>query len=204
MADPSITVTGTGVMSAVPDAVLLSLGATIRQPTVLDAFDGCTRAMTAIADALRAAGVAADDMQTANVSLHENYERPGEYEASQSLHVKLSSVEQARQVIPDAIAAGGDAARLHGLSFAISDPRPLVSQARELAMRDARARAGHLAELAGGVLGEVARIQEQSHGDSRLMGLPPGKTLAARHSMAMESGSEEIRVSVEVEFALTP
>lgn len=200
MADRSVTVTGTGAVAAVPDVVMVSFAASARRDAVMEAFDVCNQTMSAMVDALRAAGVPASDMQTAYITLHEDFERRGGYEASQSLKAKLSGIEQARQLVPDVLAAGGDAARLHGISFAISNPAELVSQARELAMADARATAEHLASLVGASLGGVLRVREQRHGDAVM--LAGGRQRAMKASMSMEPGTDEVTATVEVEWSL--
>ena len=58
-----------------------------------------------------------------------------------------------------AVAVGGEGARVHGLELVVGDLTAAAAAARE-AWRDALARAGQYAALAGVALGEVMEIKE--------------------------------------------
>jgi uncharacterized protein len=81
--------------------------------------------------------------------------------------VRLAEPTRAGEVTQAAVTASGDAARVHGLGLVVGDPAAALAAARELAWRDARARAEQYAALAGTTLGRVLRIDEtagESHG----------------------------------------
>ena len=58
------------------------------------------------------------------------------------------------------MAVGGDAARVHGLEFVVGDRATVAAAAREAAWRDAEARAGQYATLAGAALGPVLEVRD--------------------------------------------
>ena len=90
---------------------------------------------------------------------------PGEpvivaYVMTNTVSVKIRNLESASKVVDEAIAAGGDVVRLDGISFTVDDPERFATQARELAVKDARDRAESLAKLAGVQLGKPRSINE--------------------------------------------
>jgi hypothetical protein len=70
----TISVTGTGRVTLVPDIADLRLGVSITKPTVAEARDAAASAMTSVVAALKAAGIAAKDIQTATLSLQAVYD----------------------------------------------------------------------------------------------------------------------------------
>ena len=56
------------------------------------------------------------------------------------------------------------ATRIIGIDFSIEDPTPFMSQLRHDAVRDALARAEHLAELTGIAVGDLIFIGEVGQG----------------------------------------
>ncbi|MBW2542354.1 MAG: SIMPL domain-containing protein, partial [Deltaproteobacteria bacterium] len=82
------------------------------------------------------------------------------YAVSNRVSVKVRDLDTVSDVLDDAAEAGGDAARVSGISFAVDEPEQYESEARKAAVEDARKRAEELAALAGVKLGEVRSIAE--------------------------------------------
>lgn len=69
--EPStVTVTGTATATAVPDIVRLTIGVSVTQTAVSDAFDAVARLSTALTETLHARGVRGADLTTAGLSVH--------------------------------------------------------------------------------------------------------------------------------------
>ena len=100
-----------------------------------------------------------------------------------------------------AVAAGGDGARVHGLGLVVGDPAGVAAAAREAAWRDALARAGQYAGLAGMDIGPVLEIKEAPSPppDARPMLLA---TEAAPAGPATEPGETTVWAAVTVTWAL--
>jgi uncharacterized protein YggE len=202
----TVTVAGAGSATAVPDTALLSLGVETRGQTPAEALDGCRLALDQVLAALDAEGVDPARRTTAGLELHEDWEsrQPGQgpvrYLAGARLAVRLDRPVLAGRVAAAAVAAGGDAARVHGLGFVVGDPAAVAAAAREAAWRDAVARAGQYARLSGTTLGRVLRIEEAPPPpDARPMRLlaaeaPPGP--------ATEPGETTVWAAVTVTWAL--
>lgn len=201
----TITVTGVGTAQAVPDVVVATFGSELQAGTVSEALDGAVRATAEVIAQLRAGGVGDLDLTTGAASIWSMADQHGRvagYVATQRLTARLRSVATAGALVGEAIAAGGDAARLHGLSFGLTEAQSVNEWARVQAWRDARAKAGQLATLAGRTLGQVVRIREGEPAESSRSpdreAVSPGLAAA---QLPMQPGTETVTVTIEVEWA---
>ena len=206
-APATVTVAGAGGATAVPDTALLQLGVEARGPTPTEALDACGRALDQVIAALDAEGVDPAARTTSSLELHEDWESrqqgkgPPTYLATARLTVRLSQPARAGQVAGAAVAVGGDAARIHGLRFAVDDLAAVAAAARGAAWRDALARAEQYAALAGATLGPVLEIKEAPPPppEARPMRLMAD---AAPTAPATEPGETTIWAAVTVTWSL--
>ncbi len=199
MSEPGVTVVGTGTASAVPDVLVLQVGTEVRHRDVSEALAQASAGLSAMVARLREAGVPDADLRSSGAALWSQTDERGRltaHVANQQLTAKLRDLAGAGDLVAEVIAAGGDAARLHGLSFTVDDDAELRAQARERAFSDAQARAEQYATLAGRALGPVRRVTEETGGHRPLA----MARFAAAESMPVEAGSQEITATVEVEW----
>jgi hypothetical protein len=199
----SITVTGQGAATGTPDLVVLNAGAEVLDESPGRAFAMVNTAMSAMFDAVRAAGVDPADIQTKSATVRSHWEdRPGSrvrrFRASQEFTARLRNIDTAGEIVGSIVAAGGEAARLHGMSLGFSDVGELTRSARTAAWEDARVKAEQYAQLAGRNLGLARRITAVA-GSGFVALATPG---SAQMDMAVESGESNITATVEVEWAL--
>jgi hypothetical protein len=202
-----IIVTGVGEVEAKPDMATIEIGVETRAPEAADALAENSARMQALFEALTAADIAPEDMQTSRLGLgpvwsdrRDTPDAPPEiagYVADNQLTVRVRDIGRTGAVI-DALASAG-ANRLSGISFTIAEPRPLRDAALADAVADARAKAELLAESAGVALGRVVSVREQGGASGPI-------PLQARADMAMEmpiaGGSVGISARVEVVYAV--
>lgn len=162
-----ISVTGEGTVQASPDLATLSIGVTTQGDTAASALGSNSAALAKVMDRLRAAGIEDRDLQTTGLSLNPNWtsdesgnSRISGYLASNQLTVRVRALPMLGAVLDAAVADGANT--LNGLTFGLADPKPLQDQARKAAVADAIARATLLVEAAGGKVGPVVSITEQS------------------------------------------
>lgn len=201
----SVVVTGTGEVSGQPDVLAASFGVEAGAGTVGAALERASTAATRMRDALVRAGVARADLQTSEVGIStrqdDNQEITG-YTVRQGLTAKIRDLPSAGAVISAAVAAGGDAARLNGVSFAIEDDAALLAEARTRAFADARGKAELYARAAGRPLGRVVRVSEETSG---YRGSGERDLMAAADSaVPIEPGRQHLAVTVTVEWAFKP
>lgn len=161
-----IIVTGEGVVRAIPDQAVLMIGVTTQADTAAAAMDANSASLASILARLTANGIAERDLQTSNLSINPNwtsYDGSSEpkissYVASNQLEVRIRALESLGAVVDAAISDGANT--LNGLTFGVTDPKPLLNEARKAAVLDARARAEVLAESVGAKLGRIVSISD--------------------------------------------
>lgn len=198
-ASGTLTVTGTAIVNAAPDQATLSLGVTTTGATAAAAMGANNDAASAVIARLIAAKVAERDMQTTGLSLNPNWvmnaagtaqEIQG-YTASSTLTVRIDALDTAGAILDAAIADGANT--LNGLTFGLTDPRPLEDDARKAAVADALARAQVLAQAAGETLGPIVSITEGGGGQQ-----PMPMLFKAAADSAVPLAAGEVGVSAEV------
>lgn len=202
-----ITVTGEGSVFAVPDMAVITMGASAEAETAKEAMDQTSDITTAILDRLTEAGVAERDMQTSDLSLSplwsnrsssENRPSIDGYQASNRVTVRVRDLESLGTIL-DAVLTDG-ANELGGLEFTLSDPEPLMNDARIKAVADARARAKLLADAAGVELGALISLSETGARAPR-----PEMLSMARASdsvVPVAQGETELRASVTLVYEI--
>jgi len=164
-----ITVTGEAMVAAIPDLAYVSIGVTEQAETAAEALRAMSLSMTAVMARLEAAGIAATDLQTGQLSLepsydHSSYDGVPEmtgFVATTMLNVRVRDLELLGAVL-DAVVQDG-ANRLGGVSFDLTDREPAMDAARRDAVAVARARAELFAEAAGVTLGALQSLSEQQN-----------------------------------------
>jgi uncharacterized protein YggE len=207
---PTVTVDGYGSAEGPPDEMTLSLGAHSDALTAQAAISANAAKAQALVAVLAAAGVPKSEVQTSNLSVQPNYNEQGQitgYGVDDDLTVTLRGAAQlaeAGQVIDDAGRAAGDALRIDGITFSLSNNSSLMAVARAEAVSQARAQAGAMASAAGESLGAVCSLHDESQQSTP----PPWQALGAAVPAAtrtpVEPGSLQVTAQVSAVFALAP
>ena len=207
-----IWVNGQGEVTVVPDIALLRLGVESQETSVAEAQSKAAAAMEKLTKALKDGGVAEKDIKTQHFSIQKvsRWDRDIEkeiiigYRVSNTVLAKIREVEKTGTIIDAASAAGGDLTRINSISFSVDDPSEYYEEAREKAMRDAKAKANQLAELGGVKLGKPIYISE---GASSPAPRPVFEKAAAGPAPALvetsiSPGEMKISLNVQVVYAI--
>ena len=196
-----ITVTGTGTVKVVPNEAQFSVGVESRGATAKEALAANSEQMNRVLTALRAAGVAKEDLQTQEVSVSQNYSSDGQpdgYSASNSVSVTVRELAKAGTILDAASRAGAN--NVYGPTLTRSDQEGLQTKALHSAFENARAKALALAEAAGVDLGSVTSISESQ------AGMPEpyfdAVALSSTRKAPIEPGTQDVRATVNVTFAI--
>lgn len=204
----SVLVDGTGEAYGNPNMLDADLAVETTAATVGEALDRANVAATRMRDTLVRAGIARADLQTSSVNISSKVNDAQKivgYTVSQGLSVKIRNLQRAGQLLSAAIAAGGNAARLNGVSFAIDNDAALLATARRNAFADARRKAELYAREAGRRLGPVLKVSETAPrcggcgGQDSRFGMGAGGA-----GVPIERGRQRLAVTVTVEWALDP
>jgi uncharacterized protein YggE len=207
-ATQGVVVSGLGKVSGTPDVLRVQLGVEVRRADVSAALRDANTVQNRVRNALRGDGVDPKDMQTADVSLYPAYTNkgaPNGYTVNQLLIVKLRDLARAGKSIGDAVEAGGNAARVQGVSFALEDNAALLEKARDAAYGEAKKKADRYAQLSGRSLGRVELISEEIPQDAQPMpyaraALSAG--VAQSSDIPLDAGQSQVSVSVTVRWSL--
>lgn len=206
-----IHVTGSGSVVGEPDIATLNLGVSVEKKTVATAREAAAVAMTAVIDALKASGIAENDIQTERFSIYPQYDYTENgrvlrgYSVNNTVGAKVRALENLNGVIDAAAEAGGDIVVVNAIQFMIEDTTPLQTQARGLAVKDAEAKAQTLADASGVTLGKPITITETSHAASPPIAFAEEAVLAdasARSRTPIEAGELTVTVNITIVYEI--
>jgi uncharacterized protein len=202
-----ITVTGEGRVETAPDMATVTLGVTSEAQGAREAIDENSRAMVAVLERLRGAGIEERDLQTADftVSPRFDYSRSdgaGEitgFVAQNTVSVRVRDLDRLGEIL-DAVARDG-ANSFQNLSFGLQNPEPSEDEAREAAVAEARRKAELYAAAAGVRLGALMTLSEEG-------GAPPQPKMmqaemrAASDSVPVAAGEVSLTSRVTLVYAI--
>jgi len=213
-ADPvprTITVTGTGEVSAKPDLARVDTGVVTQAPTAAAALSANSKAMNAIFKSLEELKIARSDMQTSQFTVqpvYENYDQNNPrkvrkvvaYEVTNQLRVKLRDLANVGPTLDKLVSVGSN--RISGISFTVDKPEPLLDKACTLAMQDAMRKAKIYASAAGVTLGAVQTLSEQSFNYPQPMYARAAMAMDAAESTPIAEGEQQLSVNVTASFEI--
>ena len=194
--EDTVTASGVGTATAVPNEAQMSFGVESRAATAKAAVAANADAMRKVINALRQAR--AREIATQWVSVYPVSRDDGGvdgYTASNSVSA-VSDVGEAGSLIDAAVEAGANSISGPGLSSSSSEE--LYRQALAKAVSEARERAQVLAKAAGRSLGEIESIVEGSAATP----LPYAERAALDASVPIVPGEQETTATVSVTFSL--
>ena len=213
-----LSVSATGEAETRPDEARFQAGVNTWAASARAASDANAEDIREIVAALRAAGVAENDIQTRNVGVQRiDYgDRRGQYQASNIVAVTVREVDRTGEVISAVTDAGANI--VSGPDLRVAEPEKAANTAYGAAYKAARARAEAYAEAAGMEISRVLTIRDMggAQGNRYLPGAvpvaPPPPPIATDVAMARpESGGGMVMagqttsaVAVQVDFALVP
>jgi uncharacterized protein YggE len=203
----TITVNGNGTVTVEPDSAIITLGVYVTGDTLVKAQQDAAEQMQTVLDTLSAADVPDKDVQTVSYSINVvnefddngNIKGVSGYQVTNQVQATITDLDGLGKLIDSLVANGANS--INGIQFMTSDATEALSQARVLAVADAKAKAAELAKAAGGSLGEVVAITESS-----INAGPMAKTAFAQADAAastpIQTGSLQIQISVTITYAL--
>jgi uncharacterized protein YggE len=219
-----LVVTGQGDAMGTPDVAHIELGVQARAADVQQATQQVNDQMRKVIDALVAQGIDRKDVQTRNLSIHEErvWEPPPRpmgpegtggpsqpdagqlvFVANNTLSVTLHDLERMGTVLGAASAAGVN--QMYGIQLEVDNPATIEQAALDEAFADAKAKAERLAQTSGVRLGRILSIQV---GDVNTFHPPIPmasarmKDEAADSSMPVERGQVEVQQTVQVQYEI--
>jgi uncharacterized protein len=200
----NVTVVGRGDIKVRPDTAIVQIGVDIEGKTVKEALAQNNQQAAAIQKKLADLGVDAKDIQTSGFNIFPTYGTDGRqvtgYRVMNTVTVKIRAIDKTGSLLDEVVQAGANS--VYGISFTVDNPRTFEDQAREAAMRDAKARADLLARAGGASVGEVLIITENV-GSAVPIAMPMERAAVANDSsVPVQPGEQSVSISVQVTYSL--
>ncbi|MDR3499019.1 MAG: SIMPL domain-containing protein [Parvibaculum sp.] len=167
----TMTVTGSGEVSARPDVAYIDSGVVTEAKTAAEALAANTKAMTALFAGLESMKIAKDDIQTTQFTVNPVYAQPAPrpdgsqppavirgYQVTNQVSVTIRKLDTLGAALDKLVQLGSN--QLGGIRFDIDKPEPLMDRARQSAVAEALRKAKLYAAAAGVALGHVVSISE--------------------------------------------
>ena len=168
----TISVSGEGKVSAVPDLATVNIGVLSQGTTATEVKNQNNDKVNKVIAFIKSQGIADKDITTTQYSFYPNQDYNNGtpnitgYQGNQSVTVKVHGVDKDQTIlnkILDGVVNNG-ANQIDGTSLTVEKPTDLQNQARKLAIADAKVKAQELADEAGLKLGKVVSVSESSGG----------------------------------------
>ena len=202
----SLSVTGSGMVSLTPDIAYIYIGVHTENRDIAQALAENNLQAQAVADALKNAGVAVEDIQTSSFSVWsmEDYDEVGQaytkYTVDNSVYVTVRDLSNLGTLLNTVVGSGANT--INSIQFDVADKTAALTEARQKAMENAAALAGELAQVAGLSLGEIQTITYTDSMPYPYYGMGGGGASAPNASVPIQPGQLQISVTVNVTYAV--
>jgi uncharacterized protein YggE len=163
-AQRTLTVSGAGEVSLKPDIAYINVGVHTEMPSAAEAMAENNTKTQALIDALKAAGVDANDIQTTNFNIWQNTQSGPDgkptgvtYAVDNTVFLTIRKLDSLGSLLDAAVKAGAN--NVNSIQFDVADKTAALSEARNAAVKNAKTQAGELAAAAGITLGEIQSLQ---------------------------------------------
>ena len=204
---PMVNVSGEGKLKVAPDQASISISIETKGTKVADVKQENDKKMDAVLKFIKKSNIATEDFQTQRVSLNPNYDgdkKKYNYVATQTVQILLKDLSKYDVLMEGLVNEGIN--RIDNVEFKSSKITQLQSDARKLAIKDAKAKAEDFVSVLGQKVGKAILIQDNSQGYH-----PQPRIYSMKASMAMDEsasketlaiGEIEITANVNVSFSL--
>lgn len=204
---PMINVSGEGKVKVAPDQALISIAIETKGIKAVEVKRENDTKMDAILKFIKKSNIAQEDIQTQRISLNPNYDyekKKYSYVATQSVQILLKDLSKYDTLMEGLVNEGIN--RIDNVEFKSSQLLQLQSDARKLAMKDAKGKAENYVSVLNQKVGKALLISDNSQ-----VFMPQPRMYAMKSSMAMDEsapretlaiGEIEITANVTVSFGL--
>ena len=202
-----LDINATGEVTRVPDIATISAGVTTQAPSAVEAIGQNATRIERVRAALKRAGIADRDIQTASINLSPQYRYVENqspvltgYQASNQLTVRFHDIRASGKILDALVGEGAN--QISGPNLSIEHPESALDEARTKAVAAARARADLYARALGMRVARVISVSESGG-----YAAPPPMPMMVRAQMAeaktsVDPGEQQLQISVAMTFEL--
>jgi len=206
----TVSFSGEGKITAKPDIAVISASIVTQAVDSKSAQDSNSTKSNTVSAFLKKQGVDDKDIKTSGYNVTPQYRYPpygGQptitgYQVSQSYEIKVRDLAKISTILDGLVTAGAN--QVNNLGLQIENPEDLKSQARQLAIDDAKKKASELEKQVGISLGKIINFVEGSNGypvpmysETRAMGMGGGGS-----EPAISTGENDIVINVTITYQI--
>lgn len=166
----TITVSGRGQVTLAPDLAYINIGVHSESPDVGEALNENNQKSQDVAAVIQELGVSPQDIQTSSFNIYPQPQwdpQTGQttgtiYAVDNTVNVTVRDLQMIGQLLDVVVQSGANS--INGISFDVEDKTAAESQARQLAVDNARAQAQELAQMTGVSLGALQSLTVNPQG----------------------------------------
>lgn len=217
----TISVDGKGEKASIPDIATFSFTVTETAKTVAEAQDKATAKTDAALKAIKDGGVADKDIKTLSYNINPHYEYQNSvctqyscppsksiltgYEVSQAVEVKVRDLSKAGTLF--SLIGNESVQNIQGLNFTVDDIEKAKSEARALAIADAKTKANNIARDLGVRLVRITNFSDSTNYPMPYYARGVAMDLSAKNQAApvapsIPAGEQEITSNVTITYEI--
>ena len=202
-----LEVSAEGTSTRVPDVAAIQAGVVTQAASASAAMAENSRRMAGVLAALRKAGIAERDIQTAAIALNPQYRYEDNkppiltgYQASNQVSVRFRDVAKSGAILDTLVAQGAN--NIAGPNLTVDKPEAALDEARTDAIAKARARAVLYANAAGLKVDRILAISESGAMPAPVPVMAFRAKAEAASDTQLAAGEQQLNVTVSVRFLL--
>ncbi len=206
---PMINVSGEGKVKVTPDQAAISISVETKGAKATDVKKENDTKIDAVLKYIKKMNIAKEDFQTQRVNLYPNYDyekKKSNYMATQTVVVLLKDLNKYDTLMDGLVDLGIN--RIDNVEFKSSKMESLQTEARKLAIQNAKAKAEDFVSVLNQKVGKAMTISDNSQTyypprpmyEMKAMAMADGGGGAPRETLA--TGEIELVVNVSVSFVL--
>jgi uncharacterized protein YggE len=206
----SITVSAIGTEEATPDAIKLMFSVTGKASTNKVALANSNKVANSLRVLLKKELIASNDINSSNLYTSPEYrydEKSKEskltgYIANQNFTITLRNVSKSGELVDKIVDLGKESIMISGIQPIVLDKSATVKKARVLAVKEAREKADHYAQLLNVSIDKVLTLSESSN-SYPIMPVYRSEAVASfDQSTNLDLGVQEITVSITITYSI--
>lgn len=200
----TVTVTGEGTVYVVPDKVVIRARIEHSGDSPSEVKRQNDEVVNNIFEYLESQGIPSKNVRSEYINLNKEYDYNAKihtYSANQSISIQLDDLEKYEDIMSGLLESGLN--RIDGVQFKTSKKEELKSEARHLAMLNAREKATELSGALNQSIGKAVNITEtEDKGFQPVARMMEMKSDSASEEQTIAPGEMEVTVKVNVSFQL--
>ena len=215
----TLIVSDKGTIYVKPDVALTTFSVVTEKKTVAEALSENTAKMNAVIKFVKDEGIEEKDLKTTSFNIYPRYEYENQdcsvyycpagkrilagYEITQNLEVKMRDMEKIGEILEGAAGAGSN--EVSDLRFIVDKEDDFKKQAREEAVKNAKAKAKDLAAALGIRLVRITNFSESSvlpYFYNMKEAVPTAAGLGGGETAQIQTGENKIEVTVSITYEI--